>query len=67
VILLALPMMHFALSLGAIYAVIPIIIIIILILAARGAVSGTDLFAMFGINTLLGAQRVTTRVAPGRA
>jgi len=66
VILLALPMMHFALSLGAIYAVIPIIIIIILILAARGAVSGTDLFAMFGINTLLGAQRVTNPSGSGK-
>ena len=56
----ALYMIHFALSLGAIFAVIPIIIIIILILAARGAAGGTDLFAMFGINTLLGAQKTTS-------
>ncbi len=62
----ALAIMHFLFSLGAIYAVIPIIIIIILILAARGAVSGTDLFAMFGINTLLGAQRVTNPRGTGK-
>ncbi len=61
-----LSIIYFALSLGAIYAVIPIIIIIILILAARGAVSGADLFTMFGVNTLLGAQRVTNPRGSGK-
>ena len=42
------------LSLGAVYAFIPIIIIIILILAARGA-AGRDFFEMFGISALVGA------------
>jgi len=65
-IMLAFAIIHFALSLGAIYAVIPIIIIIILILAARGAVSGADLFTMFGVNTLLGAQRATNPKGAGK-
>lgn len=62
-----LPILYFVLSLGAIYAVIPIIIIVILILAARGAATGGDLFTMFGINTLLGAQRVTNPTTNPRA
>lgn len=50
-------MMLAILSLGAIYAIIPLIIILILILAARGLHSGTDLFAFFGIDTLIGFAR----------
>ncbi len=42
------------LSVGAIPALIPIIIIIILIAAAAGLVRGKDLFALFGVGTLLG-------------
>ncbi len=41
------------LSIGAVYAFIPIVIIIILILAARGA-GGKDFFELFGVGTLLG-------------
>ena len=42
------------LSVGAIYALVPIVIIIILIAAAVGLTRGSDLFAVFGIGTLLG-------------
>ncbi|MGC8652107.1 MAG: hypothetical protein ACP5UH_02555 [Candidatus Micrarchaeia archaeon] len=42
------------LSIGAIYAFIPIIIILILIAAAAGLMRGTDIFAFFGIGTLMG-------------
>jgi hypothetical protein len=41
-------------SLGAIYAFIPIVIIIILIAAAAGLSRGTDLFQIFGIGALIG-------------
>ncbi len=41
------------LSLGAIYAFIPVIIIIILLLAARGSI-GRDFFEIFGIASLVG-------------
>jgi|GEM_PF-1938373 hypothetical protein len=41
------------LSLGTIYAFIPIIVIIILILAARGSARGEDFFSIFGITTLI--------------
>lgn len=47
-------MLLIILSLGAVYAFIPIIIIIVLILAARGA-AGRDFFEMFGISALVGA------------
>ena len=42
------------LSIGAIYAFIPIFIIIILIAAAAGLTRGYDLLAVFGIGTLFG-------------
>ncbi|MCL4374112.1 MAG: hypothetical protein M1360_04005 [Candidatus Marsarchaeota archaeon] len=42
------------LSIGAIYAFIPIIIIIILIAAAAGLMRGTDIFALLGIGTIMG-------------
>ncbi|MGC8687494.1 MAG: hypothetical protein ACP5RM_02220 [Candidatus Micrarchaeia archaeon] len=42
------------LSLGAIYTFIPIIIILILIAAAAGLTRGMDVFALFGIGTLMG-------------
>jgi len=42
------------LSVGAIPALVPIIIIIILIAAAAGLTRGTDFFALFGIDALLG-------------
>jgi hypothetical protein len=42
------------LSIGAIYTFIPIIIILILIAAAAGLTRGMDLFALFGIGTLMG-------------
>ena len=42
------------LSLGAIYAFIPIVIIIILIAAAVGLTKGTDIFAALGIGALIG-------------
>ena len=41
-------------SLGAIYAFIPIVIIIILIAAAAGLSRGTDIFQVFGIGALIG-------------
>ncbi len=42
------------LSIGAIYAFIPIVIIIILIAAAAGLTRGKDLFAIFGLGALIG-------------
>ncbi len=42
------------LVIGAIYAFIPIVIIIILIAAAVGLSRGSDIFALFGIGTLIG-------------
>ncbi len=47
-------MLPIILSIGAIYAFIPIIVIIILIAAAAGLMRGTDIFALFGIGTLMG-------------
>jgi len=47
-------MLQFVMSIGAIYAFIPIVIIIILIAAAVGLTRGTDIFQMFGIGTLVG-------------
>lgn len=41
-------------DLGAIYAFIPIVIIIILIAAAAGLSRGTDIFQLFGIGALIG-------------
>lgn len=51
VVLVVLPLL---LSIGAIYAFIPIIIIIILIAAAAGLTRGYDLLGVFGISTLFG-------------
>lgn len=49
-------MLQIVLSLGAIYAFIPVIIIIILLLAARGSIGG-DFFEVFGITSIItGAQ-----------
>ncbi|MGC8628928.1 MAG: zinc ribbon domain-containing protein [Candidatus Micrarchaeia archaeon] len=47
-------MLEVLLSFGAVNALIPIIIIVILILAAAGLTRGYDLFAAFGIGTLIG-------------
>ncbi len=47
-------MLGVLLSVGAIPALVPIIIIIILIAAAAGLTRGTDLFAALGIGTLIG-------------
>src|SRR5689334_7147668 len=41
-------------SIGAINALIPIIVILILIAAAAGSTRGSKLFEMFGISALLG-------------
>ena len=46
-------MLPIVLSLGAIYAFIPVIIIIVLLLAARGSIGG-DFFEIFGITTIIG-------------
>ncbi|MEM0147333.1 MAG: hypothetical protein QXF85_02680, partial [Candidatus Micrarchaeaceae archaeon] len=43
------------LSFGAVNALIPIMIIVILIAAAAGLMRGYDLFAILGIGTLVGA------------
>lgn len=52
------PMIIFALlSIGTLYALIPIIVIVILILAARGSSQGEDFFAIFGIQTIINAAR----------
>jgi|GEM_PF-7102932 len=54
-------MLHFVLSLGAIYAFIPVIIIIILLLAARGSIGG-DFFEIFGISSIVtGASGIGNR------
>lgn len=42
------------LSFGAIYAYIPVIVIVILIAAAAGLSRGTSIFAIFGIGSLMG-------------
>jgi hypothetical protein len=47
-------MISIILSLGAINAFIPLIIILILIFAAAGLVRGYNIFALFGISALLG-------------
>ncbi|MGC8676448.1 MAG: hypothetical protein ACP5T3_02955 [Candidatus Micrarchaeia archaeon] len=49
------------LSFGAVNALIPIMIIIILIAAAAGLMRGYDLFAIFGISTLVGAGSMTKK------
>jgi len=49
-----LPLLSAILSFGAIYALIPVIIIVILILAAAGMQRGTGIFQLFGIATLAG-------------
>ncbi|MEM3781900.1 MAG: hypothetical protein QXT43_03000, partial [Candidatus Micrarchaeaceae archaeon] len=49
------------LSFGAVNALIPIMIIIILIAAAAGLMRGYDLFAIFGIGTLVGAGAMTKK------
>ncbi|MGC8647945.1 MAG: hypothetical protein ACP5SJ_00400 [Candidatus Micrarchaeia archaeon] len=54
------------LSIGAIPALIPIIIIIILIAAAAGLVRGKDLFALFGIGTLIGLSSGIGRGSTGK-
>ncbi|MGC8669564.1 MAG: hypothetical protein ACP5TL_00200 [Candidatus Micrarchaeia archaeon] len=47
-------MLSIILSIGAIYAFIPIIVILILIGAAAGLMRGSDIFALFGIGAMLG-------------
>ncbi len=42
------------LSLGALDALVPVVIIVILIAAAAGLSRGTDLFALFGVGALIG-------------
>jgi len=42
------------LSFGAVYAYIPVIVIVILIAAAAGLSRGTDIFAIFGVGALIG-------------
>ena len=49
------------LSFGAINALIPIIIILILIAAAGGIMRGYDLFALFGIGSLVGIGKTATK------
>ncbi len=56
-----LPIIAVLLSFGAVYAYIPIIIIVILIAAAAGLSRGTDIFAIFGIGTLIGAGAVNKK------
>lgn len=46
-------MLHLILSLGSVYAFIPVVVIFILILAARGSI-GRDFFEVFGIASLVG-------------
>ncbi|MCL4389117.1 hypothetical protein M1397_00695 [Candidatus Marsarchaeota archaeon] len=41
-------------SIGAIYALIPLVVIIILIAAAVGLTRGTDIFALFGLGAIMG-------------
>src|SRR5271157_6625999 len=50
-------MLHMILSLGAIYAYIPIIIIILFIAAAAGLSRGWDIFSMFGFAAIAGMGR----------
>ncbi|MDE1827851.1 MAG: hypothetical protein KGH65_01685 [Candidatus Micrarchaeota archaeon] len=45
---------QFALSIGAINALVPVIVILILIAAAAGLTRGSDIFRLFGVSTLLG-------------
>ncbi|MDE1870474.1 MAG: hypothetical protein KGH71_05870 [Candidatus Micrarchaeota archaeon] len=45
---------QFALSIGAINALIPVIVILILIAAAAGLTRGAEIFKLFGVSTLLG-------------
>ncbi len=59
-------MLQVALSIGAIYAFIPIVIIIILIAAAAGLTRGSDLFAVFGIGALMGIKGATAAGGAGR-
>ena len=54
------------LSVGTIYAFIPIVIIIILIAAAVALTRGSDLFAVFGIGTLLGIRGTIGTGSTGR-
>lgn len=49
-------MIYIILSLGTVYAFIPVIIVIILLLAARGSI-GRDFFEMFGFATLVQSAR----------
>ncbi len=59
-------MLPVVLSIGAIYAFIPIVIIIILIAAAVGLTRGRDLFAVFGIGALMGIKGATATGGSGR-
>lgn len=43
-----------ALSIGAINALVPVIVILILIAAAAGLTRGSEIFRLFGVSTLLG-------------
>ncbi|MDE1856876.1 MAG: hypothetical protein KGH98_02200, partial [Candidatus Micrarchaeota archaeon] len=52
------------LSVGAIYAIIPLIIVVALIVAAAGLARGTDIFALLGIASLMG---LTSGMTGGRA
>lgn len=45
---------EFSLSIGAINALVPVIVILILIAAAAGLTRGGDIFRLFGVSTLLG-------------
>jgi hypothetical protein len=54
------------LSLGAIYAFIPIVIILILIGAAVGLTRGTDIFAALGIGALIGIGATTGKGGTGK-
>ena len=47
-------LMHLVLSLGDVNALIPIIVILILIVAAGGLTRGFDIFSLFGLGTLAG-------------
>lgn len=49
-------MIFVVLSIGAVWAFIPIVVIIILILAARTS-TGKDLFGLFGLSSILGYSR----------
>ncbi len=56
----------FALSIGAIYALIPLVIIIVLIAAAAGLTRGGDIFAILGIDALIGVGSAIGRGGSGK-